>query len=229
MEEKEIDLLELWYLFKNNFFKYLFFAILVGGLTFLVNNYLLVPKYEAGASIIINNSKTGGNDIDINEVKLNQELVNTYTEIVKTRGIADIVIENLGLDMEYKEFTEKVSVSSKNGTEIFEVKVVDTLAARATDIANETAKVFQQSVKEIMKIDNVQILDKAVIPEDPISPNIIRNTILGALVGFILGIFLSFVRMLTDNTIKDADDFINTFEIPVLGIIPDRGRKKEKR
>lgn len=223
MEEKEIDLLELWDVIKKNFIKYILFGILFGTLLFALSEFVITPKYESSVSLIVNSEENKENqNVQLNEIQVNQKLVTTYSEIVKTRGIADQVINNLDLDIDYEEFSDMVSVESKNDTEIFEVKVVDTIPERAADIANETSNVFKDSIVKIMKVDNVQILDKAIVADKPSSPKIVKNTAIGFVLGFILSMFVSVIKLMTDTTIKTPEDITSEFGLPVIGMIPDR-------
>ncbi|MDO5047847.1 MAG: Wzz/FepE/Etk N-terminal domain-containing protein [Anaerococcus sp.] len=226
MEEREIDLLELFDIIKKNFFKIILVGLIFGLGAFLVSKFLIAPKYESSVSLIVNNNQPTENNeaLQLNDVQLNQKLVGTYTEIIKTRGIASMVIDNLGLDIDYEDFVSMVSVSSKNDTEIFEVSVRDTIPQRAADIANETSKVFKDAIVEIMNVNNVQILDEAIVAEDPYSPSVVRNTGLGFILGIFISIFIILVRSLLDTRIKSADDITDTFDLPVIGILPDRER-----
>ncbi|MCI5839017.1 MAG: Wzz/FepE/Etk N-terminal domain-containing protein [Peptoniphilaceae bacterium] len=224
MLEKEIDLIELWEIIKKNLIKIIFIGILFAIAMFAISKFLISPKYQSYVSLIVNKEEDRSNNdgIQLNDVQLNQKLVGTYTEIIKTRGIAEIVIKNLGLDLSYEDFISMISVNSKNDTEIFEVSVKDTIPERASDIANETSKVFKDSIVKIMNVDNVQILDKAIVPEKPYSPNIIRNAVIGFLFGIMVSMFTSIIRFLTDTRIKSSEDITNEFGLPVIGIIPDK-------
>ena len=138
--------------------------------------------------------------------------------------LADKVIADLKLDMDYGEFSQKVSIEPVKDTQIISVKVVDTVPERAMDIANATSMVFKDSVTKIMKVDNVQILDKANLPEKPSSPNIKKNTLVGFVLGFIIGVAISLFKELSDTTFKTTDDIQEAFDIPVLGMIPDKSK-----
>ena len=168
----------------------------------------------------ISNSENPG--LEYNEIQINRSLVSTYSEIVKSKGIAEIVIDDLNLDMDYKEFSNKVSITQVNDTQIISVKVVDTIPERAMDIANETSLIFKKSISKIFDLDNVQIIDKADLPKYQSYPNVFKNSILGVFVGFFISVVASVIKQLRDTTFKDADDFNKAFNLPVLGMIPNK-------
>ena len=155
-----------------------------------------------------------------NQVMLNQKLVSTYSEIIKSRGIAEQVIKNLQLDFDLEKYQRKVEVEPVKDTELISVKVRDNIPQRAMDIANETAEIFQNDIKTIMQIDNVKILDEAVLPKKPSSPKIKRNTALGALLGLFISSFMAVFIEINDTRIKSAEELQEKFNIPVLGVIP---------
>lgn len=165
--------------------------------------------------------------MELSQINANRALVSTYSEIVKSRGIADKVIANLNLDMDYEEFSGKVSIEPVKDTQIISVKVVDTIAQRAADIANETSMIFKDSITQIMNVDNVQILDKATLPEEPSSPKVMRNTAIGVMLGFILGIGIALIMELSNTRVKTSEEVTEAFDIPVLGLIPDKHKVRK--
>lgn len=224
MEEREIDLVELFKVFKKDLIKNILIGFVLAAIVFAVSKFVITPKYQSSVSLIVNSEQNQNNNdtLQLNDIQLNQKLVSTYAEIIKTRGISDQVINNLGLDIDYESLTKMISVSTKDNTEIFVVSVEDTNPQRAADIANETSNVFKNSIVNIMKIDNVQILDKGLVADNPSSPNIMRNTAMGFVLGFVLGVFITIIKLLTDTTVKSAEDITESFGLPVIGIIPDR-------
>lgn len=228
MNEQEIDLLELGKQILKHSLLILILAILAGAGAFGLSKYVISPKYEANTSMIVSNSteqKDKQTDVELSQINANRALVSTYSEIVKSRGIADKVIANLNLDMDYEEFSNKVSIEPVKDTQIISVKVVDTIAQRAADIANETSMIFKDSITQIMNVDNVQILDKATLPEAPSSPKVMKNTVIGAMLGFILGIGIALIMELSNTRVKTGEEVTEAFDIAVLGLIPDRKRK----
>ena len=228
MDQENIDLLELFRKLKKHLFSIVCLAIIFAALSYAASVFIITPKYAATTTMIVSNSKNEQNqkdgDVDINQINANRALVSTYSEIVKSKGVADKVINNLKLDTDYEEFSQKVSIEPVKDTQIISVRVVDTVPERAMDIANATSMVFKDSVTKIMKVDNVQILDKANLPEKPSSPNIKKNTLVGFVLGFILGVGISLFKELSDTTFKTTDDIQEAFDIPVLGMIPDKSK-----
>jgi len=228
MDEQEIDLIELFNNIKKHTLLIIILGLLIGGISYGISSYVLTPKYDSNATMIVSNSTSTDSqnsdqtNVDFGQIQANKALISTYSEIVKSRGIADKVISNLNLDMDYGEFSEKVSIEPVKDTQIISVKVVDTIPERAQDIANETANIFKDSIGDIMKVDNVQILDGATLPERPASPNIKKNTAVGVVLGLILGVIISIFKELSDTTIKSQDDINKYFDLPVIGIIPDK-------
>ena len=228
MNEQEIDLIELFNNIKKHTLLIIILGLLVGGIAYGISSFVLTPKYDSSATMIISNSTNVDSqnmpqaNVELGQIEANKALISTYSEIVKSRGIADKVISNLNLDMDYEEFSEKVSIESVKDTQIISVMVVDTIPERAQDIANETANIFKDSIGDIMKVDNVQILDGATLPEKPSSPNIKKNTAIGVVLGLILGVMISIFKEISDTTIKSQDDINKYFDLPVIGIIPDK-------
>ena len=232
MNEQEIDLIELAKKLIKHLPLMILLAILVGGSSFALSKFVITPKYDSNATMIVSSSKqsTDPNNpqaaVELSQINANKALISTYSEIVKSKGIADRVIANLGLDMDYEEFSNKVSIEPVKDTQIISVKVVDTIPERAQDIANETANIFKQSIGDIMNVDNVQILDGATLPEEPSSPKVMKNTAIGVILGFILGMAIVMIKELSDTRIKTSEDITTEFDIPVLGLIPDRKKFK---
>ena len=230
MNEQEIDLLELGKQILKHSLLILILAILAGAGAFGLSKYVISPKYEANTSMIVSSSKEQTDkqaDVELSQINANRALVSTYSEIVKSRGIADKVSANLNLDMDYEEFSKKVSIEPVKDTQIISVKVVDTIAQRAADIANETSMIFKDSITQIMNVDNVQILDKATLPEEPSSPKVMRNTAIGAMLGFILGIGIALIMELSNTRVKTSEEVTEAFDIPVLGLIPDKHKVRK--
>lgn len=83
-----------------------------------------------------------------------------------------------------------------------------------------------------LKTSHVSIVDRAKVPEDPVSPKKKLNLILAFLVGIMGGAGLCFLLEYLDNTVKGAEDVEKLVGLPSLGVIPflpPEGMKTKKR
>jgi polysaccharide biosynthesis transport protein len=68
---------------------------------------------------------------------------------------------------------------------------------------------------------NVQIAQTAGVPTAPSSPKTKRNTILGAIVGLLLGLGIAFLVERLDRRLREPADLADIYGIPLLGVIPE--------
>lgn len=71
-----------------------------------------------------------------------------------------------------------------------------------------------------LNTSNIKIVDPALVPEKPVSPNTQRNLIVALLLGLIGGLGLAFLVEFLDNTVKGPDDLQKLTGLPSFGIIP---------
>lgn len=79
----------------------------------------------------------------------------------------------------------------------------------------------EAKITEVMIPTDVQIVDRAIMPDKPIFPNKILNILIAAIVGLFAGLFLAFLVEYLKKTIDTTDDVNNYLKLPVLGNIPD--------
>ena len=222
---EEFNVLEfLKYYFSKIIFILIFtFVGLVGGIFY--TTLIQVPVYRSQTSLVLNSTTT----ITQNDVNLNKNLVSTYREIVKSRRILNTVIDNLDLDLTYEELKGQVQVSSVNDTELIVISVYNKDNTLAKQIADEIAKTFKTEIVEIYNIENVSIIDKALVSDAPSNVHKLKQYIIGAGSGFLLCSLIIVIRFYMDDTVKTEEDIENKLELPVLGMVPKYKTKKNKK
>lgn len=222
---EELDLKELFNIFwhKKQYILVIIAIFMVVGLIY--TSILLTPKYKASTTLLLaSNQSTEGSSNTISttqaEVNLNQKLVSTYSELIKSNKILRSVIENLGIQMTESQLKSKITVTAVKDTEIIQISVIDGNAQTATNIANEIADVFGDEVKNIYNINNVYVVDKAEVPTSPYNINHIKDIIIFAFIGAIVAFVYVLIANMLDTTIKTTEDIEKEIGLPVLASIP---------
>lgn len=195
-----------------------FIAVLVSG---IVSYFFITPIYQASTQLLVNQSKTEQAQFNTTEIQTNLQLINTYNVIIKSPAILDIVIEELDLDMTVSQLNSKITVQNEKDSQVVNLSVQDPDAGLAANIANKTAEIFKKEIVKIMSVDNVSILAKAEIAENPspIKPQPLLNIAIAMVVGLMAGVGAAFLLEYFDNTVKNEQEIEKLLGVPVLGVI----------
>jgi succinoglycan biosynthesis transport protein ExoP len=68
--------------------------------------------------------------------------------------------------------------------------------------------------------NNVRLMDRAVVPGAPYTPDVRRNFMLGALAGALIALGLVLAIDYLDDTVKTPEDITRRLKLPFLGLVP---------
>lgn len=194
-------------------------AALAGG---IFSYYYLDKVYSTSTTLMVSKKwEEQTAPIQYNDILLNQKLVKTYSEIAKSDRILNKVVERMDVNISPGVIRAMMNISSVNDTEIIRITVSGTDRIFITDLANTVAQVFIEEIVNIMKMDNVQLIDPAKVPSYPISPRPTQNIAIAGFVGMMVAVGIIFLMHYLDNTIKTPEDIQERLGLPVLGAIPD--------
>ena len=222
---EEIDLKELLMFIKDKIGLLITITAAVCLIGCIYGLFIQTPMYESYTTVILssNESSSAINQADVN---LNRVLVDTYAEIVKSRRVLTKVIDELNLETTYENLYNKISVSSVNNTEIIKITVNDKNPIEAKNIANITAEYFTDEISELYNMNNVDILDEAIESEKPYNINVIKQTIIYLMLGFILAAGILFVIFYFDRSVKSIEQVEQKIKLPILGGVQDISKNK---
>jgi capsular polysaccharide biosynthesis protein len=225
--EETISLRELFYTLRKRIWLIISITVIATLLSGIYSFYLATPIYSSSTQLLVNQEKI--EQPMYSEIQTNLQLINTYNVIIKSPAILDLVAKELDLGQTSDELNEMITVGSEKDSQVLNITVQNPDPAVATDIANTTAKVFQNEIVKIMSVDNVSILAKAKTKENPspIKPQPVLNIAIALVVGLMLGVGLSFLLEYLDNTIKNEMDVEKVLGLPVLGAIHTIGEKEK--
>ena len=205
---EELDLKQLVNIFWNKRLHVisivLIFLIIGTVYTFL----FVTPKYKSYTSLVLARSEsTKENETDTStitqtDITLNQKLVSTYSELVKSKNVLREVIKNLNINESEENLKDNITVSAVKDTELIQITVTNYYPDRASDIANEIAKVFTKKVGEIYNINHIK--DIAIF----------------IAIGLIVSVGYVLISNLLDTTVKSAEDIEKELGVVALASIP---------
>ena len=226
---EEIDLKELFIYIKN---KIGLLIIITFGITLIGSLYGLLiqkPMFNSYTTVVLGGTESSNTGITQNDININKNLVDTYAEIVKSRSVLDKVIDELKLDMTYNQLGKIISVSALNDTEIIKITVDNEDAILAKNIANSTAKFFIVEVKSLYNMDNVNVLDEAIVSDSPYNVNVLKQTLIYVLIGLVVAFGVVFIVFYFDRTIKTVEQVEQKIKLPILGTVQKSGKGGNKR
>lgn len=220
--EETIDLRDYFFILKKKIGVILTSMIICGLISGIVSFFVLTPVYEANTSLIVN--KEVGNKVtemtttdDLNYV---QKLAITYGEIIKSRAVITPTIEKLDLNMTYEALASAVSVTNVSDTQIIKISVQHENPKVAMKICNTIPSIFSEEVQRIVKASGVEVIDKAILPTNPIKPNKKMNVLIAMVLGAMVSVFIIFLIEALNTKIKEPKDIEEKLGIPVFGVVP---------
>ncbi|ENZ03158.1 hypothetical protein HMPREF1092_00344 [Clostridium thermobutyricum] len=225
MNEENINISEIFQVLK---IKYkLIVAIVIGfvAVASVLSFFVITPKYEAKVKLFIGKEESKDNlGYNSSEIQMYQKLLTTYAEIIKTEDLVQGAVTKANIDlgkMEAKDVLNSLVVTPRSDTQILEIVYKDSNPQRAVDIVNSITNDFIAKSKKLITNGNVQIIQKAKVPENPVSPNKKLNILISLVLGLMVGVGIVLLLEFMDNTFKSKEDLEKVLDLPVIGAIPE--------
>ncbi len=159
--------------------------VICGGVTYIVSIFL-PPTYQASAIIYLNLGSSGTSPYD--NVNASLAALPTYTQLITEPAVLTPVIQkHPGLTLH--QLTSMISVKPQTSTQLIELDVESTNPQEAMQLANDVSENFAQYVNGQFA-NGIRVIP-ALLPTQPVRPRPLRDSGIGALVGFGLALELS--------------------------------------
>ncbi len=197
------------------------------------------PTYETSVLIQVGQKTTGDTNRgpDVSDL---QELTLTVAKAAPTTPVAEAVVERL------KDLPEgsvgkvsagkvlaNTSAEPDPGTVFVNVSYKDSEPKSAQLIANTIGKALSEKIPEMSLGANAitaTVWEPATLPETPISPDPMRNSIIAFMLGSLLGLVLAFLLEYVSDRWNSRDELEEVSGLPTLGVVPKfrvSARRKE--
>jgi len=224
-----IDLREIFSVILKKCYIILFFVLIFTGAAGYYAMTKIVNVYQAEVSLFVGREKDAAESISLTTINTNNYLMMDYQQIVLSRTVAEEVINELGLDMSPAALSACITVDSETGSRIFRIMYTDMNPDMAANIVNKISQVTIKKAQEISGVNNIQIIDPAIVPKNPVATNKKTIVIIAAVLGVILGIAVIFILEFMDYTFKSSEDIERVLGLNVLGTVPRfKGEPRKK-
>ncbi|MBO1206148.1 capsule biosynthesis protein CapA [Staphylococcus nepalensis] len=184
----------------------------------IISFFFLDAKYQASTQVLVN-QKESDSQMMAQEVQSNIQLVNTYSEIVKSPRILDKVSKELDRKYSSSELLGMLTVTNQAESQLLNIDVVSKNGNDSEKIANKIAEVFSDEVPDIMSVDNVSVLSIADDTVTQVAPKPMVNLVIGLVIGLVIALLIIFIIEMFDKRIKTEEDIEKELGVPVLGSI----------
>lgn len=222
-QELGIDIQELAYVLWKKISILLLCTVIGAVVTGMYTKLFVTPQYQSSAMIYIYGSTASFNS---SKLTLSSELTEDYTTLAKSREVMEGVIDKMGFDCTTQELASAISVSHDENSSILMMTATNSDPKVAADIANSVADETAERISEVMNIDKPSTVEDAVVSSSPVSPNLMKNMLIGAFAGLVISAGVIILSFLKDDTIKTADDVAHYLDTTLLACLPKEKKRK---
>jgi capsular polysaccharide biosynthesis protein len=200
-------------------------AVLLTGLV-VAFNLLQTPIYEASSKVLIVEvrGKDAADQPLSSQVDGLDQLALVMTEVVDSRRVAEATVKKLGLDIPPGEFVKNLSAEQVTETPFINIKYKDTNPQTAKLIANTIPEVLPDQVSDVnigtTGPITAKVFDQAVTPNNPESPNPLRNGFVALVFGLMLGVGIAFLLDHLDDSWRSPAEVEQISGVPTYALIP---------
>jgi len=115
-------------------------TVLAAGVSYVVSKSTK-PVYSASVTILVNQAQNPSTP-NYDSVLVSERLTQTYSQLIKTRPIAEKVIKTLGLSMTSDELERLINIQVVANTQLIQLSIENTNPSLARDRANTLANDF---------------------------------------------------------------------------------------
>ena len=134
------------------------------------------------------------------DFKVNSELVDSYTELIRKKDILKKVLEELEIkDVTVEELKKGIQIIAETNTGVIKIKVTNSNAEYAAKIANKLAQVFDKEVADTYIQNDVSVIDEAEVSEKSSNINHKKDIVLFVAIGIVLAGGYALIRYMFEE------------------------------
>lgn len=188
--------------------------------SFSFSKLIINPSYTASVQLYVIPNEAEAS-VNLSDLNFAQKVVTTYISFLNTNVFYKRIQDDTGLHYTVSQLMGMTSMKIINNTEIFQISVTSYKPEDSYTLAESMERIAPQLIKEINSTAKLSVVDPVNYPSGPSGPNIVRNTMIGGMSGLMLAFCLILIIEFFDVNVKNKEDLITNYQLPVLGEIPN--------
>lgn len=229
-DEMEIDLAELFRVLLRKWWLIAITALLATAIAIGITKFAITPKYQSQAMIYILTKTTSVTSMV--DLQIGEAITGDFEIIATSKPVIDAAIEEIkkteNVTFTRKDIKEMLTITNEDDTRILMIRAIHENPEYACWVANAVADATSERMAEIMKSDPPTTVERAEVENVPVSPSLLKNAVIGFMLGTIAICGLLLVQFIMDDTIKTEDDIERYLGESTLVMIPDIKYKRNK-
>ena len=214
-EEVEIDIMQIIRMLLSKIWIVIVAGVVTAIIAFGITEIAITPQYQSSIKLYIIN-RQNGTTTTLSDIQSSTQLVKDYKVLVTSLPVVEQVVKDLDLDITPDALVGKISCEIETDSRVLQV----TDPKRAKEIVDAIADVSAKQITSVMQIEGVNVIEYGRVANAPSSPNVKKNTMLGAIAGIVIAIAVLVVNFILDDRIKTSDDVEKYLGITNLSLIP---------
>lgn len=228
----ELDIKKILRVLIRHWFIVVACAIIFGAVFTTYSSVVQKPIYKVSVTIFVGkdseyikseelSGNSSNNSIQLNDLKVDSQIVFDMADLLKTNYIIDKVIKETEVNLSVNQIKGNLEVGSGEGSRFmtFSLKGEDSWVI--TQVINTLADVLVVEAQDIMALEKARVIDYGSIPQYPVSPNVKKNGMLGVIFGILVGSALPIAYELIFHTYREIQE-VKKLDVVNLGVVPMR-------
>ena len=221
MNENQSSLQALTFVLRKKMIFILAIALAVATIFAVFTIFFIDPTYSSTAKFYVNNTSDQITSVSQQDLSASKSLAESSIVIVKNSSqLLQKVIDESGVHCSVKKLKSNLEAGTYSGTEAFYITVNSASPDDAFALAKAFYEIVPAEIPAIINAGDVSQMDPPQKSNEPVSPNVTLNTVIGAILGFAVAFLVFFLREALDNTIYTEEDIRDKFGYPIVGVIP---------
>ena len=242
----EINLGYLLKILKSSLWKIILFTVIAALIAALFTIFMIPKKYNSQIEFYILNTNTEAGYTTSTLLSATDYLANDYISIIQSDHMLEDISKRLmdehGVEYSAKDIRAMISSETKTTTSIFSITIENGDPYHAYWIAGYIAEMAAPVIMEFSKpaeftykdkatgetivitidhVDPVKVLRNPTLNEDEVSPSLIVNTFITAVITAIIAYVVYLLIDILDSTIRTEETVKEKISHPLIGTIPE--------